>query len=1310
MMRIHKTIGTIAAAFLLLSTLLGSFGAATAEAASSRVAVIKELKGSVKVKKAGGSKTFAAFARMSLNEGDILSTDGKGSAVLLFSNGSSEDDRMTVSANTTITFSKLTSRGGTTTKVSMFNGSAWVDVKSIQNENDEFTLETPTAIMGVRGTHLLVSVDPATNMTHLTVAAGVVHTETNGSNNPQEQDVYPTQRALITDSDEEADGEIIIAPVDLALLMDQSDSSIVTAILESAADITEENARYVAQYTERGLPSPLGDTQDDLNRFKTNTENLLGAVANQALKSGLLTQERLEQIIREVQTQSGMKVDLSKSELALTDEQKKQQEDQRRKEEEKRKKAEEQRTPEGEQEKKLKEIKSKQNQDNSKAEAEKKRKQLEEYEKQLSEAEQRRFADDKVKREKERAEAQAAASASPTTSSSQTPDPTPSPTDPTLSDVSSLDALKAFGTGIYGFNPATTSYTLQVSNLTATLPVSAIVAANSNAMMRLSDAAIASGEQVNVTLNAAGTDTVIPIVVTAENGVDTTTYTITVHREANLAEAADVSLPGGVSFDPQVTVYTLESVTSDVYSISMRFGYSNSPFKVKLTSNGTLNTADAGTSFDVPLVQGDNVILISLVPIVTSENQTVTMTQQYTFNIKRTEVSEPPESPSPSPAPFLDDLKVFGASLAQFAPAKLEYTIRVSNITDSIPMKAIASGSIAMLKLNGHSVASGEEVNAVLNSTGTDTVFSFEVTAAGNDSNTTTYTLTVQRDANLAEQDDVTLPGGVVFDPQVTTYTLNSVASSVDRIVMQFGKGNGPFTVNVKSNGTFIKTVNAGSSFDVPLAQGDNEIIIALVPNVTPNNQAVTMTQQYTFLIERADPEEPEQPAQPGFKFTKLTNANPSWITTLSSTNGLNRMDPYHWLGSLSGAAVNKVASLWFEAAANVSSITFILNTVEVSPAGDKYNVTLNAGWNQGSVNVTFIDDSEPENYFVTIWVGDTPPSALEIVSFAAVDQDANPVQTGADAINSMQWYAQTTGTGYIDITPAFYGQLSKAEKVVLSSGQEAEKVNAFGTFRIPYNGQVETALLYTKDIVGHLFAYQLNVDTASIDVELASLTAIPRTFGGDQTAIVFDNTLKSQQTFDVSLSRESLYGLVPYTIKVKSQRKLEQQVVVINGQVLGDNQDAFVNVDIGSKTTARATIQVVSESGRAGEYVVNFTRPLSGWTGLHSFRVYKNEGECYEAWKVECSLINTSSFQATETNVLTILPSSMVNFRIEAPTTDWRTTVVISIDGVPISGDAVQLDSSKDSFLVKVHITSEDGLSTADYSFELRRIVQGSA
>jgi hypothetical protein len=556
----RKSIIYFILSLLVVLPVLGVF-ADQASAASSRVAVIKEMKGTVKVKKSGGSKEFTAFAKMSLNEGDILTTGGSSSAILQFANGTSEDDKMTVSSSTTLTFSKLSNSKGTSTKVSMFNGSAWVDVKSITSKNDEFSLETPTAIMGVRGTHLLVSVDPETGATHLTVAAGVVSASSKDSDGSKEsKDIYPTQNALFSDNKQGAGSEITVAPVDLELLMKQSDTSIVQAILENAAAIIAENEHYVKLYEDNGVPNNLGNTQDDLARFKSNTENLLGAIADQAVKSGILSQERLDQIITEVQSQSGITVDLTKKSLQSTDEEQKQKEAQRLKDDEAKKQVDDRKKQEEADRKKMEETLNKLNDErkakeeaNNKAAEEKLKKAQEEYEQQLAAAEKQRFDDSKKQRE---AEQQLSASPSPSLSptpsptpspvptSSPTPSPSPTPSQtPTKSDDTSLSSVMVGGVSLTNVG---NTYITEVPYETVSTTIAAVatkLTEGATAVVRKNTLVISPTDIVNLSVGK----NVFTITVTAPNGT-AKDYSLTVTRTVNSSLtgfAIEYKNPGG---------------------------------------------------------------------------------------------------------------------------------------------------------------------------------------------------------------------------------------------------------------------------------------------------------------------------------------------------------------------------------------------------------------------------------------------------------------------------------------------------------------------------------------------------------------------------------------------------------------------------------------------------------------------------------------------------------------------------------------------------------------------------------------------
>lgn len=157
-MIIRKILLSVLALMLLagpLAVLTGSRDAAAA--ALKRVAVLKELKGDVKVKKSGGTKAFKAFKKMSLNEGDTLTTGAGASVVLELSSKDADEDTVTIGESSQVDFTKLSDAKGTKSKMNIWAGSMWVKVKSISNAGDTFEIETPTSIMGVRGTQFFLS-------------------------------------------------------------------------------------------------------------------------------------------------------------------------------------------------------------------------------------------------------------------------------------------------------------------------------------------------------------------------------------------------------------------------------------------------------------------------------------------------------------------------------------------------------------------------------------------------------------------------------------------------------------------------------------------------------------------------------------------------------------------------------------------------------------------------------------------------------------------------------------------------------------------------------------------------------------------------------------------------------------------------------------------------------------------------------------------------------------------------------------------------------------------------------------------------
>ncbi|WP_181909578.1 FecR family protein [Paenibacillus taihuensis] len=316
-------------------SLLAGEGHASAQV--MRVAVVKEISGTVNVLKSGGAKSFKAFRNMSLNEGDQIATGKDGEVTLSLSSSAADQDEISISTGSQVTFSKMKDSGGAKTKMSVWAGSLWVKVKSVSNASDQFEVETPTSIMGVRGTHFFVKVNPITGKTEVFLAAGVVESTTtkdrhatgDNSDMPNSVTIYPSQQLGEADGDEGL--ETSVSVVDLSTFVSQASPDLVKAILKDAASIAAEQKQMLDKAKESIGSEPNKDnfggqiqSPEDLERMVNNLNNLVSIIAKEAIDQKKVAQDVIDQINKE----SGKKlIDSStKSELILSEKEKKQQE------------------------------------------------------------------------------------------------------------------------------------------------------------------------------------------------------------------------------------------------------------------------------------------------------------------------------------------------------------------------------------------------------------------------------------------------------------------------------------------------------------------------------------------------------------------------------------------------------------------------------------------------------------------------------------------------------------------------------------------------------------------------------------------------------------------------------------------------------------------------------------------------------------------------------------------------------------------------------------------------------------------------
>ena len=166
---------------------------------------LSNIKGEVTIKTGGGLHEFQAVNGTELVQGDWLRTGKTGTAKLSYEDGT----EATIGASSYLNIQRLTaqdttglsSRGqaritswqdGHQSSLELWAGSIWNKVKSLVNMDDKYEVETPTAVMGVRGTLYLVSVDPETGFTQSNVIDGAVGVTQN------KEDTQATPIQLVT--------------------------------------------------------------------------------------------------------------------------------------------------------------------------------------------------------------------------------------------------------------------------------------------------------------------------------------------------------------------------------------------------------------------------------------------------------------------------------------------------------------------------------------------------------------------------------------------------------------------------------------------------------------------------------------------------------------------------------------------------------------------------------------------------------------------------------------------------------------------------------------------------------------------------------------------------------------------------------------------------------------------------------------------------------------------------------------------------------------------------------------------------------
>jgi len=393
--------------------------------------------------------------------------------------------------------------------------------------------------------------------------------------------------------------------------------------------------------------------------------------------------------------------------------------------------------------------------------------------------------------------------------------------DPIVSTLSNL-TLSA-GTLSPAFSKDSTSYQVTeypgINSITVTP-----TATDAKDVIKVNGITVLSGKPSTAIPLSAGLNT-INVVVTAEDGITTKTYTITVGKGSANDNLSSLKLSSGTlspAFAPTTPNYTA-TVINTVSSITVTAHSAQTTSTI--TVNGTPVTSGTASA-PIPLNIGTNTIKITVTAQdgITKQTYTVTVTRVASANANLASLKFNP-----------------GLLTPVFTAANTSYTIRVINAVGSVKVTPTVADATATVTVNGAPIPSGTATAPIHINVGTNT-FTITVTAQ-NGTTTKTYTVILTRAAssndNLAA---LSLSAGTLspgFAAATTGYTAR-VVNGVDsvRVMPTAVDANAAITVN----GVAVTSGQQSPRFVVNVGDNTFHIIVTAQDGVTSQTYTIVIT------------------------------------------------------------------------------------------------------------------------------------------------------------------------------------------------------------------------------------------------------------------------------------------------------------------------------------------------------------------------------------------------------------------------------------------------------------------------------------
>ncbi|WP_190237050.1 cadherin-like beta sandwich domain-containing protein [Allorhizobium terrae] len=587
------------------------------------------------------------------------------------------------------------------------------------------------------------------------------------------------------------------------------------------------------------------------------------------------------------------------------------------------------------------------------------------------------------------------------------------------------------GTLSPSFTPSGVSYTATVSNATTTVTVTPTVA-ESNATVKINGTAVASGSASTPISLSVGANP-ITVVVTAQDGTTTKSYTVSVTRASSTdATLSNLTLSSGTlspGFAPGTLSY-IASVTNATTSLTVTPTVTDSTATVKV--NGTAVTSGSASG-SISLSVGANPITVR----VTAQDGTTI--KDYTITVTRASTDA-----------TLASLTLSSGTLSpSFTPSGVSYTATVSNATTSVTVTPTVAESNATVKVNGTAVASGSVSGSISLAVGPNTI---TVRVTAQDGTTVKdYTITVTRASTDATLASLTLSSGTLspsFTPSGVSYTATvSNATTSVTVTPTVAESN----ATVKVNGTAVASGSVSGS--ISLAVGPNTITVRVTA------QDGTTVKDYAVTVTRAS-----------------TDATLAALTLSSGT-----LSPSFTPSGVSYTATvsNATTTVTVTPTVAESNATVTVNGNSVTSGNASGSITLAVGLNTITVRVTAQDGTTIKDYTIAVTRAASTDATLAALTLSSGTLSPSFTPSGVSYTATV-----SNATTTVTVTPT----VAESNATVTVNGNSVTSGNASGSITLAVGLNTITVRVTAQDGTT-IKVYTIAVTrAASTDATLAAL------------------------------------------------------------------------------------------------------------------------------------------------------------------------------------------------------------------------------